>query len=100
MESSYIKDIDGSEIWMRGPVYHREDGPAVIRPLGSKIWYINGQLHRADGPAIEWYSGGKQWYFNGKHLGHGDEGFWNLWNLLTDEQRNNTDLLYYLPGAR
>ena len=44
--------------------------------------------------------GYNEWMFNGVHLSSYDEGFWALWDLLTDEQRNNTDLLYHLPGAR
>jgi len=68
---------------------------------GLRRWYNrHGLLHRLDGPASEWANGRKYWYFNGHYLGSDDEGFWALWDLLTDKLRNNTDLLYHLPGAR
>lgn len=63
---------DGSVIWYKNDVWHREDGPAF--ESGSfRMWYKNGKLHREDGPA---YSGFdldanentifiKCWYING-----------------------------------
>ncbi len=28
---------------------HREDGPAVVSPMGYKAWYIHGALQRREG---------------------------------------------------
>jgi len=113
---------NGGKLWYLDGKLHREDGPAIERGSGTKHWYLNGSLHRENGPATEWSNGEKEWYINGqrhrtcgpaietceikewfldgKYLGQDDKGFWALWDLLTDEERNSTDLLFYLPGAR
>lgn len=99
-----VDPSDGTvEWWIKGGL-HREDGPAVEYPNGAKMWYQWGKLHRVDGPAEEWiatssldYS--RAYYFEGKHLGNGVEGFWNLWDILTDEQRNNACLHAYMAEA-
>jgi len=46
--------------------YHRDDGPAVIRPDGTQYWYRNGQFHRDDGPAIIRPDGRREWLIKGK----------------------------------
>ena len=68
---------------------------------GCKSWYKFGRLHRMNGPAIVGHHDKRLHYFvYGEFLGYDDVGFWTLWDILTDEQRSNTDFLYYLPGAR
>jgi hypothetical protein len=54
---------------------HREDGPAIIRyhPDGS----INEEL----------------FYLNEKYLGKDEKGFWALWDNLTDDKRQNQEIL-------
>lgn len=33
-------------------VFHREDGPALMRGDWKEEWYLDGRRHRLDGPAI------------------------------------------------
>jgi hypothetical protein len=59
---------DGTKIWCRAGLRHREGGPAFEdSTLGIKAWYRNGQLDRTGGPAVEFSDGSKAWYTNG-HL--------------------------------
>ncbi len=58
----------------------------------------DGRIHREDGPALAYYhpdgSIQQEWfYFNAKFLGTDNEGFWNLWERLTEEQRRATEIL-------
>jgi hypothetical protein len=60
--------------------------------------YEDGRIHRRDGPALAYYhpdgSIQQEWfYFNAKFLGTDNEGFWNLWERLTEEQRRATEIL-------
>jgi hypothetical protein len=75
---------------------HRTDGPAVER-WDHKAWYVRGKLHRTDGPAVERWDH-KEWCVGGEFLGYDNEGFWALWEQLSDEDRVNPTLLSYLPG--
>lgn len=68
-----------------------------IDEMDTKRQYKDGRLHRIDGPAIEWTDGHKSWWMNGIHIGHNDDGFWALWDRLTDEQRSDLNLHMYLP---
>jgi len=49
-----------------GNVYHRIDGPAIIRKDGSIQYYVKGKRHRIDGPAWITSDGVKYWYINNK----------------------------------
>ena len=69
----------------------------VVDLFGDKRWFKDGLRHRVDGPAVEEADGTKSWCFNDDRLDTGTEGFWKLWELLTDEQRGNPTLLRYLP---
>jgi hypothetical protein len=69
----------------------------VVAKDGTKLWYKDDKLHREDGPAIEWLAGDMDWCLDGKSLGRNARGFWNLWDLLTPQQRGNPTLLRYLP---
>ena len=41
IEGHYIDD-DGDEVYkIKGDLYHRTDGPAMISPNGSVHWFIN-----------------------------------------------------------
>jgi hypothetical protein len=92
-----VLDKDGTKYWFKDGLRHREDGPAVEWADGSKIWYKDDEIHREDGPAVEYPEGGMSWYLNGEYLGWGAEGFWALWEVLTDEQQGNPNLLKYMP---
>ena len=52
----------------------------------------NGDYHRLDGPAyINYYPNGsiriEEFWINGKYIGCNEIGFWNLWNTLTEVER-------------
>jgi len=68
----------------------------VVDLDGIKTWYKDDLPHREDGPAVE-YKDGHTNYFHEEYLGNGAEGFWNLWDRLTDKQRGNPTLLRYMP---
>jgi len=104
----YLKGIwmgDGykpdPELWERLTSTEANGGPLLngcfIDLYETKYWYKDGERHREDGPAVEWPNGSKSWCFHGKFLDDNDDGFWKLWELLTDEQRGNPTLLRYLP---
>ncbi len=57
----------GEKRWLQFGELHREDGPAIIRPNGSTQWFRDGVCHREDGPAIERADGTKEWWLNGEH---------------------------------
>jgi hypothetical protein len=58
---------DGTQEWWRYGRLHREnDEPAVIGANGRQIWYQNGWHHRVDGPAIVCPSGYTAWFRNGR----------------------------------
>jgi len=69
----------------------------VVDKFGTKYWFKDGKLHREDGPAIETAKGSACWWFHGRAVGYDAEGFWDLWDKLTDEQRGNPTLLRWLP---
>lgn len=52
---------DGDIIYLKGNIFHRLDGPAIIYANGDQRWYKNGKRHREEGPAIcdlnhlEWF---------------------------------------------
>ena len=50
---------DGTALYFRYGVLHRDHGPAVIRPEGDLRWYQFGKEHRDDGPAIIYADGTK-----------------------------------------
>ena len=95
-----IVDADGTQCWYLGDKCHRTDGPAVVYTNGDQFWYLEDKRHRTDGPAVVSADGTQVWYLDGKYLGNDSVGFWALWDLLTDEQRNNLTLHMYLPGIR
>ena len=84
-------------------LFHREDGPAQIcyNPDGSIEWeefYIDGDLHRESGPALIYYNlhGSieiESFYVAGELLGDDEEGFWALWERLTEGGRQAPDIL-------
>ena len=99
-KNGLIVDTDGNQRWYLNDKRHRTDGPAVVYADGTQHWYLDGKRHRIDGPAIVSVDGDQEWYLDDKFLGDNSVGFWALWDLLTDEQRNNLTLHMYLPGIR
>lgn len=43
---------DGTEIWYKNGLRHRDNGPAFVRRNETQEWIKNGKLHREDGPAV------------------------------------------------
>jgi len=89
-------DDSGNKCWFKDDKFHRCDGPAIDTADGCKQWYVDGIKHRLDGPAVEWSDGSTAWFKDGDFLGNDDKGLWRLWDLLTNEQRNNINLLMRL----
>ncbi len=57
-----------------------------------------GQLHRYDGPSIicchpDGWILFEQFWINGECMGSNKDGFWNLWDILSEERRRAPDLL-------
>ncbi|QGR53586.1 hypothetical protein [Moumouvirus maliensis] len=65
---------NGTQKWYQYGKYCREnDLPCIISHHGTKIWYLNGRIGRVgDSPAIIEPDGTKKWYKNG--LLHRDNG--------------------------
>ena len=60
-----------------------------------------GQPHRDSGPAIISYDldGSIEcevFYISGKYLGSDKEGFWALWEILNEVERQASEILKYL----
>ena len=90
------------QFWVNG-FLHRESGPAYIRYNlnGSIEWEqfdIAGKLHRESGPAYIHYNhdGSIDWeefHIAGEYLGRDKGGFWALWEILDERQRQAPDIL-------
>lgn len=64
-----IKEIhyaDGTKVWYKNNLLHREDGPAMEHSNGDKEWFYEGEPHRSNAPAVERANGAKRWYHYGK----------------------------------
>lgn len=58
---------DGTQMWYRDGLPHRDGGPAVIMEH-AQYWAQMGELHRVDGPASIWSDGRVEWYLNGQRV--------------------------------
>lgn len=56
--------LDGTKCWTENGQFHREDGPAIIKPDGTQSWYKHGKLHREEGPARIHADGTKEYWLN------------------------------------
>lgn len=92
LDGPAIENSDGTKEWWQNDHLHRLDGPAVENANGSKEWHQNGKRHRVDGPAIEHADGTISWFYEGRYLASGNKGFWMLWELLTEQERQNVNL--------
>ena len=91
---------------------HREDGPAYIRmALHNKNQFAeyesyryhtaNGSIHRIDGPARIWYDSNglvtrEEFWISHKRLGYDKEGFFVFFDLLSEEEKQNNNVLKLL----
>lgn len=100
---------DGSIMWLKGGVFHREDGPAYETSSKSE-WHQNGQLHRIGGPAIEYKDGGHQeWWVHGrphrtdgpaKTNGYGDTEYWKNGELISHVQARPSRINGVIKGIK
>ncbi len=60
-----INHKNRTKMWYINGVYHRENQPALISPLG-KLWYYEGRLHRLNGPASVHIELGNKYYIHDK----------------------------------
>ena len=75
-----IKYRNGTKIWYKNGLRHRDEGPAIEWVNGSRFWYKEDKLHRlggqavesANGPAIEHNSGKKEYWIHGKRFKESD----------------------------
>jgi hypothetical protein len=101
-----VKHSNGSfrRVWRdENGKHHRELAPAIILhysdgSISSKRFFFNGFSHSELGPADIYYlpDGSIVWedfYLNGEFLGRDKKGFWALWDNLTEDKRNNPELL-------
>lgn len=61
--------VDGWKMWFDessfSAAFHRENGPAVVKPDGTFYYYSHGKLHRENGPAIVRTNGTEEFWING-----------------------------------
>ncbi|AKI78794.1 hypothetical protein [Acanthamoeba polyphaga mimivirus] len=66
-DTYYEVKYNGTKIWYKGDLVHRDELPAMICVDGTKKWYQYGQYERGnDLPSIEGGNGRKIWYLDGK----------------------------------
>ncbi len=60
--------LDGAEEWFDGDqkLHSRGDDPAIKRTDGTRMWFKKGLLHRDGGPAIVRPDGSSEWWTNGE----------------------------------
>lgn len=64
---------NGTVLYYKNDLIHREDGPAMVTKENTKVWYKNGNIHSYDNqPAITCEDGFKAWYDTG--LRHRSDG--------------------------
>jgi hypothetical protein len=87
--------------------YHRVDGPAYIEYdqkgiLLAQEFIVNGVMHRTTGPAIILYHSNnslrrkEEFWVKGTLLGINKEGFFKLWDQLSEFERIQPDILMCL----
>ena len=86
--------LDGTEMFYRNHILHREDGPALIHKDGKLEWFNNGIRHRDNGPAVIGPKGiYERWYKNG--LFHRTDG---PCHITYDSKKNIINRSWYING--
>jgi hypothetical protein len=67
-EDGSVTTPDGSTIWYRNGIVHREDGPAIEGADGTREWYAEGIRHCETGPALISPDGERRWFIHGKEV--------------------------------
>jgi hypothetical protein len=65
-ESTLTIYQDGTQLWVKNGIIHKEDGPAIIYPNGTMMWVVNGIVHNENGPALIRSDGSRGWFLNGQ----------------------------------
>ena len=66
MKNGLEKQKDGTMLWFKDGVLHKEDGPAMVTKDKTMSWFRHGKLHSYnDQPAITTPDGFKAWYDTG-----------------------------------
>ena len=61
-----VEYYDGTKIWFKNGILHREDGPVKEYADGSKEYWFDDKRHRLDGPAIEHSNSINEYWIHGK----------------------------------
>ena len=90
------------QFWFYGHL-HRANGPSEIQysnsgAITNNRYYLYGEQHRKNGPAVIWYNDDGSidfeiFFISGKRLGNDEEGFWALWERLTEVERQHPNIL-------
>lgn len=67
-ENGPIAQPNGTRIWFKGGIVHREDGPAIEHSDGTCEWYVEGIRHCQTGPAFISGDGKRRWFVHGQEL--------------------------------
>jgi hypothetical protein len=80
IQRPYTDDAEwiNDQLYIKGKLVHREDGPAMEWGNGDKDYLQYGKVHRIGGPAREWINGSKEYYENGKR--HREDGAAAIYN--------------------
>ena len=66
MKNGKHVEENGTVLYYKNDLLHREDGPAMTTADKTQVWYRNGNVHSYDNkPAIVTASGFKSWYDTG-----------------------------------
>ena len=66
MKNGKVIEEDGTVLYYKNDLLHREDGPALVTQDKTQVWYKNGEVHSYDNqPAIVSVDGFKSWYDTG-----------------------------------
>ena len=70
-----------TETWGKEEWLHRKEGPAII-------------VSAPDGRIIR-----EGFWISGHFLGYDKKGFWALWEHLSEDERNNSNILIHLARS-
>ena len=71
-EEFFIDDAKVIQYFDENGLFHREGGPASVRPSGTQVWFRHGFKHREDGPAMLWDDGTISYYLKGVQYTFGE----------------------------
>jgi hypothetical protein len=54
--------------YLKNSLFHREDGPAIIKSDGYKAWFFEDKRHNLYGPAVVYPNGNKEYWIHDKNM--------------------------------